>query len=47
MQSRIADRTYDKVIRRDRRLGIAEGRVTDCDGRSLVHGTTTCTIFES
>jgi uncharacterized protein (TIGR00369 family) len=35
------------VISRGRRVGTAEGRVTDGDGRLLVHGTTTCLIFES
>jgi hypothetical protein len=28
-------------------VGTAEGRVTDCNGRLLVHGTTTCLVFES
>ena len=35
------------VISRGRRVGVAEGRVTDSGGRLLVHGTTTCLIFES
>jgi uncharacterized protein (TIGR00369 family) len=35
------------VINRGRRVGTAEGRVTDSKGRLLVHGTTTCLIFES
>ena len=35
------------VINRGRRIGIADGRVTDSKGRLLVHGTTTCLIFES
>ena len=35
------------VINRGRRVGTAEGRVTDSNGRLLVHGTTTCLIFES
>ena len=34
------------VISRGRRISTAEGRVTDRDGRLLVHGTTTCLIFE-
>jgi uncharacterized protein (TIGR00369 family) len=34
------------VINRGRRVGTAEGRVTDSKGRLLVHGTTTCLIFE-
>ena len=33
------------VINRGRRVGTAEGRVTDSKGRLLVHGTTTCLIF--
>lgn len=35
------------VLSRGRRVGTAEGRVTDGKGRLLVHGTTTCLIFES
>ena len=35
------------VLNRGRRVGFAEGRVTDDNGRLLVHGTTTCLIFES
>jgi uncharacterized protein (TIGR00369 family) len=35
------------VLNRGRRVGTAEGRVTDTKGRLLVHGTTTCLIFES
>src|SRR5215472_17288386 len=35
------------VISRGRRVGTAEGRVTDGEGRLLVHGTTTCLIFEA
>jgi uncharacterized protein (TIGR00369 family) len=34
------------VISRGRRIGTAEGRVTDGTGRLLVHATTTCLIFE-
>jgi uncharacterized protein (TIGR00369 family) len=34
------------VISRGRRVGTAEGRITDNNGRLLVHGTTTCLIFE-
>ena len=34
-----------KVISCGRRVGTAEGRVTDSKGRLLVHGTTTCLIF--
>ena len=35
------------ILSRGRRVGTAEGRVTDRDGRLLVHGTTTCLIFEA
>ena len=35
------------VISCGRRVGTAEGRVTDSDGRLLVHGTTTCLILEN
>jgi len=34
------------VLNRGRRVGVADGRVTDAKGRLLVHGTTTCLIFE-
>lgn len=34
------------VLSRGRRVGAAEGRVTDSGGRLLVHGTTTCLIFD-
>jgi uncharacterized protein (TIGR00369 family) len=33
------------VMSRGRRVGTAEGRVTDGKGRLLAHGTTTCLIF--
>jgi uncharacterized protein (TIGR00369 family) len=35
------------VLSRGRRVGTAEGRLTDGDGRLLAHGTTTCLIFQS
>ena len=35
------------VLSRGRRIGIAEGRITDRQGRLLVHGTTTCLIFQA
>jgi uncharacterized protein (TIGR00369 family) len=35
------------VINSGRRIGTAEGRITDSRGRVLVHGTTTCLIFEA
>ena len=34
------------VLNCGRRIGTAEGRVTDAKGRLLAHGTTTCLIFE-
>ena len=40
-------RAEGTVLSRGRRVGTAEGRVTDRDGRLLAHGTTTCLIFES
>jgi len=39
-------RAEGTVISRGRRVSTAEGRVTDGNGRLLVHGTTTCLIFE-
>jgi len=33
------------VLTCGRRVGTAEGRVTDTNGRLLAHGTTTCLIF--
>jgi uncharacterized protein (TIGR00369 family) len=35
------------VLSRGRRIGAAEGRLTDGNGRLLAHGTTTCLIFET
>jgi uncharacterized protein (TIGR00369 family) len=35
------------VMSRGRRVGTAEGRVTDSSGRLLAHGSTTCLIFET
>jgi uncharacterized protein (TIGR00369 family) len=40
-------RAEGTVISRGRRVGTAEGRVTDGAGRLLVHGTTTCLVFET
>jgi uncharacterized protein (TIGR00369 family) len=34
------------VLSRGRRVGTAEGHVTDGKGRLLAHGTTTCLIFQ-
>ncbi len=38
-------RAEGKVLTCGRRVGTAEGRVTDAKGRLLAHGTTTCLIF--
>jgi uncharacterized protein (TIGR00369 family) len=35
------------VLSRGRRIGTAEGRITDGQGRLLAHGTTTCLIFDN
>jgi uncharacterized protein (TIGR00369 family) len=35
-----------KIMTCGRRVGTAEGKLTDKDGRVLAHGTTTCLIFE-
>jgi uncharacterized protein (TIGR00369 family) len=40
-------RAEGMVLSRGRRIGAAEGRVTDGNGRLLAHGTTTCLIFPS
>lgn len=39
-------RAEGKVLMAGRRIGSAEGWLTGPDGRILVHGTTTCLIFE-
>jgi len=39
-------RAEGKVLTCGRRVGTAEGRLTDKDGRLLAHGTTTCLIFD-
>jgi len=39
-------RAEGRVVSRGRRIGTAEGRLTDAGGRLLAHGTTTCLIFE-
>jgi uncharacterized protein (TIGR00369 family) len=35
------------ILSRGRRVGTAEGRITDHQGRLLAHGTTTCLIFQA
>jgi uncharacterized protein (TIGR00369 family) len=39
-------RAEGTILNRGRRIGTAEGRITDERGRLLAHGTTTCLIFE-
>jgi len=39
-------RAEGMVITCGRRVGTAEGKLTDKEGRVLAHGTTTCLIFE-
>jgi uncharacterized protein (TIGR00369 family) len=39
-------RAEGTILNRGRRVGTAEGRITDERGRLLAHGTTTCLIFE-
>jgi uncharacterized protein (TIGR00369 family) len=40
-------RAEGAVLNRGRRIGTAEGRITDAKGRLLAHGTTTCLIYEA
>ncbi len=40
-------RAEGRVLNCGRRVGTAEGRVTDSAGRLLAHGTTTCLVFAS
>jgi uncharacterized protein (TIGR00369 family) len=40
-------RAEGKILSCGRRIGTAEGRVVDRNGRLLAHGTTTCLIFPS
>jgi uncharacterized protein (TIGR00369 family) len=40
-------RAEGKVLNCGRRIGTADGRVTDGNGRLLAHGTTTCLILPS
>jgi uncharacterized protein (TIGR00369 family) len=35
------------VLTSGRRVGTAEGRLTDSQGKLLAHGTTTCLVFEA
>lgn len=38
-------RAEGKIVSSGRRIGTADGRVTDSKGRLLAHGTTTCMVF--
>jgi uncharacterized protein (TIGR00369 family) len=40
-------RAEGTVLNCGRRVGTAEGRITDSKGRLLAHGTTTCLIFQT
>lgn len=40
-------RAEGTVVSRGRRIGFAEGRVSDAEGRLLASGSTTCLIFDS
>ena len=44
---RITPDTEGVVLNCGRRIGTAEGRITDQKGRLLAHGTTTCLIFQN
>ncbi|MBS0549425.1 MAG: PaaI family thioesterase [Proteobacteria bacterium] len=39
-------RAEGTVLTSGRRIGTAEGRIVDAQGRLLAHGTTTCLVFE-
>ena len=39
-------RATGKIVHPGRRAATAEGRILDCDGRLLAHGTTTCFMFD-
>lgn len=38
-------RAEGSLLTSGRRIGTAEGRITDAEGRLLAHGTTTCLVF--
>lgn len=40
-------RAEGRALNVGRRVGTAEGRLTDASGRLLAHGTTTCLVFEA
>lgn len=39
-------RAEGRAINVGRRVGVAEGRLVDAEGRVLAHGTTTCLVFD-
>jgi acyl-coenzyme A thioesterase PaaI-like protein len=46
LEKGVGQTTVEFKISLGRRVGTAEGRITDGQGRLLAHGTTTCLIFE-
>jgi uncharacterized protein (TIGR00369 family) len=40
-------RAEGRILQVGKRIGTAEGKITDAQGRVLAHGTTTCLIFEA
>ena len=40
-------RAEGKILQVGKRIGTAEGKITDAQGRVLAHGTTTCLIFDA
>jgi len=40
-------RAEGRILQVGKRIGTAEGKITDAAGKLLAHGTTTCLIFES
>lgn len=40
-------RAEGRILQVGKRIGTAEGKITDSAGRVLAHGTTTCLIFEA
>ena len=40
-------RAEGKIVQVGKRIGTAEGRIVDAQGRVLAHGNTTCLIFET
>jgi len=40
-------RAEGTMLKRGRRISIADSRTTDASGRPLAHGTTTCLLFDA